>query len=220
MHELEIPIAGDTDNAGWADLVAVQPTDSNNHSNFISARHKRARTVRECLMTLERAGLVSISGAPKERNRFGGFVLLNEAGPEVGGGQVEYTVPRRREKIFKMPSGFVLKGWIHLLEDSEIAVLLMAACHSGGWPEDGLWAIPGDVRLRHYGIHRDRYSVARKTLEWLGLLNVDEVNRFRSGRAEKNARLVHRIGLRDQGFEVEALPKMRELLERQLSSDS
>jgi hypothetical protein len=143
LANLEIPIAGDSQQTGWADLVAVQPTDSNLGGVFIKARDKRARTVRGALDTLEAAGLVDVPGQPGEHNRYEDFVLLHEAGAEARGEREEYTTPKLRgEGVFAMPPGFVLNSWMHVLEDSEIAVLLMAACRREAWAEGDLWAFP------------------------------------------------------------------------------
>jgi DNA-binding transcriptional ArsR family regulator len=217
LANLEIPIAGDSQHTGWADLVAVQPTDSNVSGVFIKARDKRARTVRRALDTLEAAGLVDVPGQPGERNRYEDFVLLHEAGADARGEREEYTTPKLRgESVFAMPPGFVLNGWMHVLEDSEIAVLLMAACRREAWAEGDLWVFPGSVRLRHYGIHRDPFASARKTLEWLGLLTVLEVGRHDDGRAEDDERMAHRIGINPTGFEQPALPTMQEMIRWQL----
>lgn len=216
LAELEIPIAGDSKNTGWADLVAVLPTDSNVRGIYHSARDKRARTVGSALKRLEAAGLVDVPVEPGKRNRFEKFIPLHEAGAEALGERVEYTVPDTSEEVFTMPSGFILNGWLHVLEDSEIAVLLMAACGKGAYPYDGLWAFPGVVRLCHYGIHRDPYSAARKTLEWFGLLEVKEVGRHEDGRAEDDERYLHRIGLRPAGFEQPALSAIQDALQSQL----
>lgn len=216
LADLEIPIAGDSRHTGWADLVAALPTDSNVGGTYHNARDKRARTVRKALERLEGAGLVDVPGRPRERNRFEGFVPLHEAGAEALGEREEYAVPETSAAAFAMPPGFILNGWLHVLEDSEIAVLLMTACGTGSWVEDDLRAFPGMVRLRHYGIHRDPYSAARKTLEWFGLLEVKEVGRHEDGRAEDDERYVHRIGLRTAGFEQSALPTIKDEIQRQL----
>lgn len=216
LAELQIPIAGDSRNTGWADLVAALPPDSNASGLFYSGRDKRARTVGSALKCLEAAGLVDVPGKPGKRNRFEGFVPLHEAGAAALGEREEYAVPEVSEMAFAMPPGFILNGWLHVLEDSEIAVLLMAACGLGSWDEDGLRAFPGVVRLCRYGIHRDPYSAARKTLEWFGLLEVNEVARHEDGRAEDDERYLHRIGLRTAGFEQPALPVIQNALQCQL----
>lgn len=217
LAELGIPIAGDSQHTGWADLVAALPTDSNLGGIYYNARDKRARTVRKALERLAAAGLVDVPGNPGERNRFEAFVPLHEAGAEELGEREEYEVPKTSAPVFVVPPDFVLNGWLHVLEDSEIAVLLMAACGSGSWIEDGLRVFPGAVRLRHYGIHRDPYAAARKTLEWFGLLDVKEIGRHDDGRAEDDKRYVHRIRLRTAGFEKPALPAIQSALQFQLN---
>lgn len=217
LAALQIPVAGDSQNTGWADLVAALPSNINMGGTYYSARDKRARTVRSALETLEAAGLVDVPGKHGERNRFEGFVPLHEAGATVLGEREEYAIPAISEEAFALPSGFILNGWLHVLEDSEISVLLMAACGVGSWTEDGLKAFPGMVRLCRYGIHRDSYSAARKTLEWLGLLEVKEVGRHVDGRAEDDVRFLHRIGLRTAGFEQPALPAIQSALQSQLA---
>ncbi|MFC0247709.1 hypothetical protein ACFFIO_04260 [Citricoccus parietis] len=216
LADLEIPVAGDSQHTGWADLVAALPTDSNVGGIYHNARDKRARTVRKALERLEAAGLVDVPGKPGERNRFENFVPLNEAGVEADGERVEYATPKTSAAAFTMPPGFILNGWLHVLEDSEIAVLLMAACGAGAWNDEGLLAFPGAVRLRHYGIHRDPYSTARKALEWFGLLDVKEINRHCDGRAQDDDRYVHRIGVRTAGFETLALPAIQAAIQQQL----
>ncbi|MDF8263208.1 hypothetical protein [Luteipulveratus flavus] len=216
LADLEIPIAGDSQHTGWADLVAALPTDNNVGGIYHNARDKRARTVRKALERLATVGLVDLPGKPGARNRFEGFVPLYEAGAEAHGEREEYAIPETSAAVFALPPGFILNGWLHVLEDSEIAVLLMAACGAGSWIEEGLHAFPGKVRLRHYGIHRDPYSAARKTLDWFGLLDVREIGRHSDGRAEDDERYVHRIGVRQAGFEERALPAMRTAIQRQL----
>lgn len=216
LGDLEIPIAGDSQHTGWADLVAALPTDSNVGGIFYNSRDKRARTVRKALERLETVGLVDVPAGRGARNRFEGFVPLNEAGTDSHGEREEYTIPEIGPLVFTMPPGFILNGWLHVLEDSEIAVLLMAACTAGAWFDRGRLLFPGELRLRHYGIHRDPYAAARKTLEWFGLLGVEEVDRHTDGRAENDVRHVHRIWIRWDGFEMPALPTTKEAISRQL----
>ncbi|SDL33755.1 hypothetical protein SAMN05428985_11513 [Nocardioides sp. YR527] len=217
LSDLEIPIAGDSQHAGWADLVAALPTDSNVGGHFYNSRDKRARTVRSALKRLEKDGLVDASAGPGAKNRFENFVPLHEAGADARGEREEYTIPELGSSfVFAVPPGFILNGWLHVLEDSEIAVLLMAACGAGGWWDRDGQVFSGEVRLLHYGIHRAPFAAARKTLEWFGLLDVEEIDRHVDGRAEFNLHRVHRITLRGAGFEVQALPAIQDAIERQL----
>lgn len=217
LSDFGIEIGGNSRERGWADLIAADATDSNRGGVFLTARDKRARSVRNALKALAEAGIVSIPGEPGARNRFEEFVLLNERGVEAVGEAEEYRVPKNSEETFTMPAGFVANGWLHVLEDSEIALLMMVACRRGGWPENGLLVVPADVRLRNYGIHRDAYSSARKTLEWFGLLEVEEVGRHGDGRAENAELRVHRLGLSPVGFEEPAAQTMIDALTHQIA---
>lgn len=217
IAELGIEVGGDSQNPGWSDMLAADAVDSNRGGVFLTARDKRARSVRSALLALEQAGLVSIPGQHGERNRFESFVLLSEQSIEAVGEMEEYRVPARRDSTFAMPRGFVTNGWMHVLTDAEIALLLMVACRKGGWPENGLLVVPPDIRLRHYGIHRDAYSAARKTLEWFGLLNVEEIGRHGDGRAENAELRAHRLGLVLEGFEQPGAPAVIRALTDQIA---
>jgi len=217
LHELGLDIVGSSGRLGWTDLIATAATDTNLTGVFLMARDKRARSVRSAILALARAGIASIPGGPGDRDRFEKFALLNEVGSEIIGEAEEYRVPRKYESTFAVPTGFVSNGWLHLLEDSEIALLLMVACRKGGWDESGLLAIPAEVRLRNYGIHRDAYSSARKTLEWFGLLNVEEVGRHEDGRAENAELRVNRLALLRDGFGEPATSTMIGALSAQLA---
>jgi len=217
LSELGIAIGGDSRTLGWADLLAADSSDSNLGGVYVTSRDKRARSVRNALSALAKAGLVSVPGIAGTRNRFEDFVLLNELGTDVLGEAEEYRVPRRTEETFTIASGFVANGWLHVLEDSEIALLLMVACGKGSFPDSGLLVVPADIRLKNYGIHRDAYSSARKTLEWFGLLDVEEVGRHEDGRAENSELRVHRLGLVAGGFDRPAAQTVIDTLTIQIS---
>ncbi|MER3386864.1 MAG: hypothetical protein RIC81_00790 [Microcella pacifica] len=217
LVEFGFEVAGHTSAWGWTDLIASDATNSNSGGVFLTARDKRARIVRNALLSLEEAGLVDIPGRPGERNRFEKFVLLNERGVEAIGEHEEYRVPTKAEPTFTFPAGLIANGWLHVLEDSEIAILLMVACAREGWRDGGLLVMPPEIRLQNYGIHRDIFSSARKTLVWFGLLNVEELGRHGDGRAENGDQLVHRLGLVPEGFESPAATVVMSALTAQLA---
>lgn len=217
LHDVLSDIVGSSNSLGWSDLVASDATDANRGGVFVRSRDKRARTVRSAIEAMEEAGIARFPDDPGDRDRFSNFVLLNERGRDDVGEAEEYRVPKKGESVFAMPHGFVSNGWIHVLEDTEIALLLMVACRRGGWDENGMLAVPADVRLTQYGIHRDAYSAARKTLEWLGLLTVEEVGRHEDGRAENVELRVHRFALAKDGFERLATSTAIEVLTSQVS---
>lgn len=217
LSGLGIASAGNSDVLGWTDLVASDAEDTRNPDAFITARDKRARTVRTALGTMEESGLAIFPDRPGSRGRYESFILLDERGKDVLGEAEEYRVPRKPESTFSMAREFITNGWIHVLEDSEIALLLMVACGKGAWPDGGLMAMPSETRLRNYGIHRDSFSAARKTLEWFGLLHVKEFGRHDDGRAEQVDLQVHRLGLVAGSFEAPSHQLVVEALRQQLS---
>jgi hypothetical protein len=55
-------------------------------------------------------------------------------------------VPQAGESCFDVPISFISNGWVHVLEDSEISLLLMVAWGLGRLQlEDGAVAIPHSV---------------------------------------------------------------------------
>lgn len=217
LRALRIGSVGSSDSLGWSDLVAADAVNSHSRDVHITARVKRGRTVRTALQTLSGAGLVAFPDPVGVRGRYENFTLLDERGTDEVGEEDEYRVPRQAERTFSLPAGFITNGWVHVLEDAEIALLLMTACGKGAWPDGGLLAMPSDIRLLHYGLHRDSYSAARKTLDWFGLLKVEEPNRRDDGRAEQGELLVHRLGLIADGFDEPGPQRVAEVLRHQMA---
>lgn len=221
---LDLPLAAFSRERGWNDLVASPAVTSGRGETRSTIREKKARTLATALDTLEEANLVELHGTAGRKGRHEGFSLLDEAGWQRGGDPLPYVIPSKKEDYFTLPVGFVTQGWLHVLEDSEIALLLMVACRRGSLSAigdnadlaPGEVAIPADTRLRHYGIHRDPFSSARKTLEWFGLLRVREVHRHEDGRAEDAEMRLHRLSLLESGFDSPALGTVQETLDQQL----
>lgn len=220
----ELPINGAGHPLGWNDLVATGAERTGRGVTYSSVRDKKGRSIRTALNNLADSGLVDLVGERGRRGRHEDFVVLNDMGWQNPGDPIPYEVPRGRELVFTLPAGFVRNGWLHILEDSEIAVLLMIACGAFSLTPltdnidlgPGEVAIPGVARLERYGIHRDPYSTARKTLEWFGLLSVREIDRHNDGRAENASNQLHRLMLLDGGFEASAFEVVPGVLTSQL----
>lgn len=217
IQGFDLEVQGRLRKAGWTDLLAVPSDRSTGGRTFVSASDKRARVVRSALETLSNAGLVALPNSAPKRDRHAGFALLHEGGSDSVSTQAEYMVPSRAEHTLALPSGLITNGWVHVMEDSELTLLLMIACGRGGWSDDGYSVIPADVRLQKYGIHRDPYSSARKTLEWFRLLDVREVGRHEDGRAENDERLVHRMRIIESGFDEQPMSVVPEVLRSQIA---
>lgn len=214
-HPQWLPIVGSTDRPGWTDLVATDAVKAGHGETSLEAKDKRARSVRASFKRLEIADLIQFPKSEGKRGDFENYDLLDERGS--GGEQQRYKVPGLKEPVTTLPAGFILNSWVHVLEDSELALLLMVACGMGSLPGPFV-SIPAETRLLHYGIGPDPYSRARKTLEFFGLLNVEEVNRRRDGKtAGGENHFLHRFELRKAGFEEDALPTVTAVLREQLA---
>lgn len=214
---LDFPVWGHSGIRSWSDMIATPAAGVRHTREYYSPKDKRARSVGGSLKALRSAGLVSVDQVGKEKL----VTFLNESGKLGGEGPVPYEVPLAAEPTVKMPGEFITNGWIHVLEDSEISVLFMAACHRGGFADGGWgYAIPGAVRLLNYGIGRESYSTALKTLEWFGLLAVHEVGRHEDGRAVDfgtEEPQLHRISLIPAGFLEDGPTHVVEVLRKQLA---
>jgi DNA-binding transcriptional ArsR family regulator len=222
VPDLGLDIVGSNDRPAWSDVVATGAIDSPGNV-YIPAREKRARSVRAALLTLEEAGLVRLPRSEGGQPRFEDFVLLDERGTGAGREPEEYRVPSGRGSsnvTFALPAGFVSQSWIHALEDSEIALILMLACGRCALRVGDMLAISGADRLRHYGIHRDLYSRARKTLQLFGVLDVEEVERHGDGRAVDSNFFLHRLRLIPETFAKPAAPTIAAAIADQLERAS
>ena len=119
-----------------------------------------------------------------------------------------------------MPAALFTSGWIHVLEDTELAfILMMAACHhqTGGQP----FSMPGTDRLDRYGIGRDAYE-AHKMLSRLHLVTVTpDPGRHPDGKVEgyneEHQALLHAFTFHPDQFSRDALTEVRNQIDYQLS---
>ncbi|ABL84144.1 MULTISPECIES: hypothetical protein [unclassified Nocardioides] len=213
------PLRPDYDNkVGWTDLLASSAQWAGSGRVVMSAQDKRLRQVTSSLDLLEASGLVRLPRKTRAKGKYEEFELLDETTsrkpPEE---PLPYTVPKRSESVFSLPVEFVTRGWVHVLEDSEIAVLLMTASGVGSIDPAHV-AIPARVRLQHYGIGPDAFE-AHRWLERFGLIDVFEVGRNSDGTAENFAEegaMLHRLAMKKDGFEADAPTTVRGAIEKRL----
>ena len=95
-----------------------------------------------------------------------------------------------------MPSSLFTNGWIHVLEDSELVLLLIAArmlSRHGDTPQP----LPSGARKLHYGLSRDSFEAAHRMLDYLGILDViSDYQRNADGKVD---------GFRDRGAQPHLL---------------
>ncbi|MCO7273341.1 hypothetical protein [Cellulosimicrobium cellulans] len=175
---------------------------------------KRVKQVRSALRRMEQEGLAIVGDH---------LDLLQEDALSAQAGAPSYKPPRLPEPTFDLPGDFINKGWVHVLEDTEILLLLMVACGAGRLADvSPEIAIPSRTRLLNYGITRDSYSTAHHALSDFGLLQVDDVGRYDDGRVidygtEDGQLQVHRLTLRPDGFARDAYPVVRDALQVRLA---
>jgi len=205
---------------GWVDLLVSPARPSGRGRIRMTVQDKKLRQLQSALNRLAEAGLVGLPQREEPSGQYEGFQLYHEGGNRPVGDPLPYTVPKKNVVVVHLPQGMVTSGWIHVLEDTEIAFVLMVACGRGSLrDEDGI-AIPADVRLLHYGIGRDAYD-AHLMLSRLGLLDVSTPGRHLDGKVQDfhagEPPVLHRLKLLSEGFEQDAVEALRNELEYQLS---
>jgi hypothetical protein len=207
------------DDVGWVDLLASPARASGKGQTRMGVQDKKLRQLQTALQRLAEAGLVELPQRDQPSGKYEGFQLHHEGGNRPVGDPLPYIVPKKSEAVVNLPRGLFTNGWIHVLEDTEIAVLLMVACRRGSLPNEVDVAIPADVRLLHYGIGRDAYD-AHLMLSRLGLLEVKAPGRHFDGKVQDyrdgDAPALHRLTLLPDGFEQDAVETLRKQLEYQL----
>lgn len=214
-----IPL-GDADApVSWIDLIA---TTAERHSGRVykSEREKKLRQVHEALRRLSdpTVGLAELPNLHRKTGRYEGFLLLQEHGALAGGGlRQPYVIPKADASTMSLPGGLFLNGWIHVLQDSELAFLLMLACLRSRSDKPAVFAT-SEVRLLQFGLGRDAYD-SHHLLARLGLVSVlpgPHPGR-RLGKAGRYLKTdppkPHRFELLGDGFAMAAIPAMREALE-------
>lgn len=200
----------------WVNLITTAGQVAGSGNFKATPLSKKSRSLNAALDVLEDAGFVFYPSSAQVRGRREGFLLMDERGSALAD-LPTYRVPRSGESTVALPPGFLHNGWVHVLEDSEIALLLMVACGKGALPDPAGWiAIPAEDRLSNYGLGRDAFSAAHPILREMGLLEVQRVGRHSDGRAvdfEVEGPSLHRLRLVRHGFEENSYDVACEALE-------
>lgn len=215
------PLAGtDAGVISWIDLLASDAKPSGTGKNHMSVTAKKIRQMESALGRLASEQLVELTGQGQPgTGKYEKFELRHEGGRSAHGPNLAYQVPAPREPIFPVPVTLFTRGWIHVLEDTELTFLLMMAAvhHETG----GQFRIPAETRLLRFGIGRDAYE-AHTMLSRLGLVTVTQdprrhpdgkVKDFDSGEQP----LPHVLGFVPGGLEHNALGTLSAEIRYQLS---
>lgn len=219
----KLPLAAGGDSViSWIDLLASDARSSGTGKNHMSVSAKKIRQMESALDRLAVEELVELTGRGQPGARkYERFQLQHEGGRRTHGPNVAYQVPvPQREPAFPLPATLFTNGWIHVLEDTELAFILMtAACHRAMAGQ--AFRIPAKTRLLTFGIGRDAYE-AHIMLSRLGLVTATpdpgrhadgKVKEFNSGEQP----LPHTLGFVPAGFERDALTTLSAQIDYQLS---
>ena len=151
--------------SSWIDLIATdaEPYGEGKHRMGVAA--KKTRQMVNAIKKFEKEELVEVPGTGKPgAKKYEGFLLMHEGGRRWHGDNVRYTVPVvPPDQAFPVPGTLFANSWIHVLEDSELAFILMMAAvnHAmGGQP----FALTADTRLLRFGMKHDGFE-AHKMLQ-------------------------------------------------------
>jgi hypothetical protein len=217
----KLPLADADAAVSWIDLIAT-PAERHSGRVYSGQREKKLRQVHDALRRLS-SPEVQLVSLPNSRRtpagRYEGFLLMHEGGaPASGEDNHLYTVPAPESKTMYLPAGLFLNGWIHVLEDSELAFLLMLACLRSRLDKAQVFAT-SEVRLLQFGLGRDAYE-SHGVLSQLGLVRVQPGPHpgRRYGKAGRYLRSdppkLHRFELLNDGFGEPAISAARRVMAR------
>ena len=168
-----LPLADADAPVSWTDLI-VTPSERHSGRVYMGQRQKKLRQVHDALRRLsspevQLVQLPNFQRAPT--GKYEGFLLLHEGGaPADRHDNQRYTVPSAESKAMYLPGGLFMNGWIHVLEDSELAFVLMLACLRSRFDAMPVFA-SSEVRLLQFGLGRDAYE-SHRLLSRLGIVRV------------------------------------------------
>jgi hypothetical protein len=210
---------GGDDVISWTDLLASPAQRAGSGETYMSVAAKKARQVKNALARLAREELVELTRGSQPGNKYEKFRLLHEGGRRQQGPNIAYQVPQDRES-FPVPATLFTSGWIHVLEDTELAFILMLAVlhYENGGQEI---SIPGGRRVLRYGIGPDAHK-AHVMLSRLGLMTATfDPSRHRDGTVEGyndgEQALPHTFSFHPDHFSRDALTELRTQIDYQLS---
>jgi hypothetical protein len=221
-HFLDLPLSATrSKDVGWEDLI-VTASGPGRGSASRKMHEKRAASARSALARLSRPD-ISLLELPRSGKRKGGYDevrLFEDVGPRKVGLPVRYSVPTAGKGVVTVPVDFFLKGWIYVLEDTEIATYLMyrRLCSLSS-PSH----ISADDRETRFGIKQSAWE-QYWLLESSGLVVVeaDENRRADGTFIDQSAGATprnHRFTLRDEGLAADALSMVWAAIDGRTSRD-
>jgi hypothetical protein len=150
----ERAIKAENDEDGWTNYVATDAQDADKGRVFKTVRTKKVRQIQSGLIRLASENLIHLPRGRDHRD-YDAFTLLREDAPSIGDND-QYKVPDVEDEYFTVPLSLFTNGWIHVLEDSELVLLLITArmrSRHGDTPQP----MSSGPRKLNYGLTKDSY---------------------------------------------------------------
>lgn len=220
-HVLRLPLSPlDKGTVAWADLIV---SDARDGAGSAAKRpsEKRAASARKALKRLSApdVALLELAQTTRRVGRFGELRLFEESGPRLIGDPVRYTRPTSTDETVRIPIDFFRRGWIFVLEDSEIATYLMYRYINA---KNKVAFISAANRQDQYGIKTSAWEQ-----HWLltrsGILELVANENRRSdgtftGQSEGAALEAHRFAVRDEALAEDAHSMVHAAVEERMST--
>jgi hypothetical protein len=214
-----MPLRGGGSQPAWSDYLATDAVDSGTGRGRQTVMDKKVLQLHRTLKRLRAEKLVDLPNVTAKRGTYEGFLLNREDGRRLQTPD-HYRVPEGEDEFFAVPLSMFTNGWIYVLEDSELALLLITARnrHLHGAEEQPL---RGGVRVMNYGLGPDSFEAAYRVLEYLGLIEVSsDYRRHQSGRVHNYAKTgadPHQLLFLPEGLERPAAATFLVEIEDQLA---
>ncbi|MFD3580689.1 hypothetical protein [Streptomyces sp. NPDC058644] len=172
----------------WSDFIAIDGAYDTSSDTYMPATSGdrdlhtlRRQQIHGALRTLESLGtdgeqaLVEVPKKGKGGGRdYTAFSLMQEAGRGDAPTPALYSVPAARwHSTFSVPADFFLRGWVQVLQPSEVATWMILEWLSQTYPnrhaESGVY-LYANARLGEFRLRRDSYEDACNRLCDFGLI--------------------------------------------------
>jgi hypothetical protein len=126
-HLDDLQVDPSDERLGWRDLVLARATHRPDTVRAATPMDNKLRQIKNALDDLasEEVGILALPRAGTPRSRYADIRLRHEGGVRATGAAPEYVPPRNNEWVVPIPVEFFLNGWVHALDDSELAAWLM-----------------------------------------------------------------------------------------------
>jgi hypothetical protein len=162
-------LRGTAGQRGWTDLVATAATTSGLGRTRSTVNDKHFRQIRSALQRLRDENLVDLPNADAAQGKNEGFMLTMEDERRRPTHDL-YRVPDQPDSFFTVPLTLFTNGWIYILEDTELALLLITARNRHLHGDEAI-ELNGEIRSINHGLGQDAFK-AHRVLDYLGLIDV------------------------------------------------